>query len=112
MNTLSLPGCSAIPLAAYLKALGILRVLSQQCPDAHAKGFWRGNAFTLVSTYDREALLNFFLTRYAPSPVVAPMEWRQWLSSEDNTKALDAIAVSTLATFATYRELSSPPAPR
>jgi CRISPR-associated protein Csx17 len=104
MLTIPLPGCSPTPLAAYLKALGILRVLSQQCPDAQAKGFWQGNAFTLVSTYDREALLDFFLTRYAPSPLVAPWNGGSGFHPKDNAKALDAIAASTLATFATYRE--------
>ena len=104
MLTIPLPGCSPTPLAAYLKALGILRVLSQQCPDAQAKGFWQGNAFTLVSTYDREALLDFFLTRYAPSPIVAPWNGGSGFHPKDNAKALDAIAASKLATFATYRE--------
>jgi CRISPR-associated protein Csx17 len=104
MHTISLPGCSPTPLAAYLKALGILRVLSQQCPDAQAKGFWQGNAFTLVSTYDREALLNFFLNRYAPSPVVAPWNGGSGFHPKDSAKALDAIATSTIATFSTYRE--------
>ena len=104
MKKLFLLGCTPVPLAAYLKALGILRVLSQQCPDAQAKGFWQGNAFTLASTYDREALLNFFLTQYAPSPVVAPWNGGSGFHPKDNAKALDAIATSTLATFASYRE--------
>jgi len=100
----SLIGCSPVPLASYLKALGILRVLSQQCPDARAKGFWQGNAFTLVSTYDREGLIDFFLARYAPSPVVAPWNGGSGFHPKDNAKALDAIGASTLPTFATYRE--------
>jgi len=104
MHTIILSGCSPVPLAAYLKALGILRVLSQQCRDAHAQGFWQGNAFTLVSICDRAALLEFFLTRYAPSPVVAPWNGGSGFHPKDNAKALDAITASTLPTFAAYRE--------
>ena len=104
MIALSLPGCSPVPLAAYLKALGVLRALSQQCPDARAQGFWQGNAFILISALDRDSLLDFFLTRYAPSPVVAPWNGGSGFHPKDNTKALDAIAASKLPTFAAYRQ--------
>jgi CRISPR-associated protein Csx17 len=104
MHTIPLQGCSPAPLAAYLKALGILRVLSQQCPDAQAKGFWQGNAFTLVSTYDREALLNFFLTRYAPSPVVAPWNGGSGFHPDDNSEAIDALKNATEDRFKPLRE--------
>ncbi|MDO8538839.1 MAG: type I-U CRISPR-associated protein Csx17 [Opitutaceae bacterium] len=104
MHTTPLPGCSPIPLASYLKALGILRVLSQQCPDAHAQGFWQGNAFTLVSTYDREALLDFFLTRYAPSPVVAPWNGGSGFHPDDNSEALDAFKNAAQDRFRPLRE--------
>lgn len=103
MNIL-LHGCSPVPLASYLKALGILRVLSQQCPNACAKGFWQGNAFTLVSTYDRETLINFFLTCYTPTPIVAPWNGGSGFHPKDNAKALDTIAASSLSTFKPYRE--------
>jgi len=107
MNTIPFPGCTPIPLAAYLKAVGILRVLSQQNPDAHAKGFWRGNTFFLSSNFDRAAILEFFLKRYAPSPIVAPWNGGSGFYPKDNTTALDAIAASTGEVFATYRETIS-----
>lgn len=104
MKSTPLLGCTPTPLAAYLKALGILRVLSQQCPEAHAKGFWQGNTFTLVSSYDEAALVDFFLTRYSPSPIVAPWNGGSGFHPKDNTEAIDAIIASTLPAFATYRE--------
>ncbi|MFA6960865.1 MAG: type I-U CRISPR-associated protein Csx17 [Opitutaceae bacterium] len=104
MHTIPLPGCTPTPLTGYLKALGILRVLSQQSPDAQPKSYWQGNSFILTSTYDREALINFFLTRYAPSPIVAPWNGGSGFHPKDNAKALKAIAASTLPTFANYRE--------
>ncbi|MCX6942921.1 MAG: type I-U CRISPR-associated protein Csx17 [Verrucomicrobia bacterium] len=103
MHTIPLPGCSPTPLAAYLKALGILRVLSQQCPDAQAKGYWRGNAFTLVSTYDREALLNFFLTHYAPSSVVAPWNGGSGFMDGNDEPMISAILKSEADRFEHYR---------
>lgn len=103
MHTIPLPGCSPAPLAAYLKALGILRVLSQQCPDAQAKGYWQGNAFTLVSTYDSEPLLNFFLTRYAPSPVVAPWNGGSGFMDGDDEPIISTILKSEAERFKHYR---------
>ena len=72
MNTLPLPGCAPVPLAHYLKALGVLRLVSEQCPDSGATGHWQGNTFVLTSTLDREALLKFFLEAYRPTPIIAP----------------------------------------
>ena len=72
MKTIPVSGCTPVPLAAYLKGLGIMRILSQQCPEANVKGFWRGNTFVLNSDFDGEAIIEFFLTRYSPSPIVAP----------------------------------------
>jgi CRISPR-associated protein Csx17 len=68
---LRLPGCAPVPLAYYLKALGILRLVSQQ-RDANAKGFWKNDIFHLVSALDRDALVNFFLNEYRPTPIIAP----------------------------------------
>lgn len=70
-EALRLEGCRSRPLAGYLKALGLLRVVARQTdPDARAR--WRGGAFELSSTLDRAALVGFLIERYAPSPVVSP----------------------------------------
>ncbi len=104
VQTISLAGCSPVPLAGYLKALGLLRVLSQQDVEAEAKGFWQRNTFVLLSTRDGDALVDFFLTRYAPSPIVAPWNGGSGFHPKDNTKAISAIAASNLPAFASYRE--------
>jgi CRISPR-associated protein Csx17 len=104
MNTILLPGCTPVPLAAYLKALGIMRILSQQCPEAHAKGFWRENNFVFLSDLNREPIVEFFLNHYAPSPIVAPWNGGSGFFPKDNSVALQTIAASSSATFATYRE--------
>jgi len=66
-----LTGCAPAPLAHYLKALGILRVLAEQ-RDPEARGYWQDEHFCLLSTLDRPALERFFLADYAPTPFVSP----------------------------------------
>ncbi len=66
-----LDGCAPVPLAHYLKALGILRLITEQA-DPHARGWWEGERFHLMSTLDRAALDNFFLNEYAPTSLVSP----------------------------------------
>src|SRR5699024_2967033 len=39
-NEVTLEGCNPLPLSAYLKALGILRLVAEQV-DAEATGSWR-----------------------------------------------------------------------
>ncbi len=68
---LTLSGCTPVPLAHYLKALGILRLVAEQA-DPAAAGCWERDTFLLHSTLDRDALLDFFLHRYQPTPILAP----------------------------------------
>ena len=65
-----LGGCTPTPLANYLKALGVLRLLSIR--DTRARGFWRGDDFMLRTALDRAAINEFFLHDYEPTPVMAP----------------------------------------
>ena len=80
---LALRGCAPTPLASYLKALGVLRLVSSpanhvsgQAADPHARGWWENECFHLRTTLDRDALLGFFLHDYAPSPIIAPWNGR------------------------------------
>lgn len=66
-----LSGCSPVPLAHYLKALGILRLVSEQ-KDASATGHWQRDQFVLTSSLDQEGLLKFFMEEYEPTPVLSP----------------------------------------
>ncbi len=78
-HTHRLDGCTPTPLAGYLKALGVLRLIATpdnsvtgEAADPTARGFWKDEAFHLETRLDRESLLRFFLEDYAPSPIVAP----------------------------------------
>ncbi len=70
-NDLNLKGCAPVPLAHYLKALGIFRIVAEQV-DPGAKGYWIGDSFRLKTTMDSESLRTFFLEKYSPTPIVAP----------------------------------------
>ncbi|RIK62284.1 MAG: type I-U CRISPR-associated protein Csx17 [Planctomycetota bacterium] len=70
-HDLELPGCTPEPLMAYLKALGILRLVAEQ-KDPDARGWWRNDVFCLRSTLDRDALVRFFLEEYKPTPLFSP----------------------------------------
>ena len=70
-HPVALPGCTPEPLMNYLKALGVLRLVAEQA-DPSARGFWRGDTFCLQTTLDENALCEFFLERYEPTPIVVP----------------------------------------
>lgn len=74
-DVLQLDGCRPTPLASYLKALGILRLVAEQA-DPAARGFWRAERFHLKTVLDRDALCCFFLEDYAPTPIIAPWNGR------------------------------------
>lgn len=70
-HALPLHGCTPVPLASYLKALGILRLVTEQA-DPGARGCWQNEHFLLESRLDGEELRRFFLEEYQPTPLLAP----------------------------------------
>lgn len=74
MNEIVLEGCAATPLAGYLKALGVLRLLSAKYPET--RGAWRGDRFVLTTSLDRDGIEKFFLNDYAPTPIISPWSGR------------------------------------
>lgn len=66
-----LAGCRPEPLGAYLKALGVLRLVAEQA-DPSATAWWAPDGFVVTSALDDEALARFFLEDYRPSPLVSP----------------------------------------
>jgi CRISPR-associated protein Csx17 len=71
VSELVLDGCTPEPLMGYLKALGVLRLVSEQA-DPDARGFWRDSVFVLETKLDRDGLAKFFLEKYSPTPLLAP----------------------------------------
>lgn len=100
---LTLGGCAPVPLAHYLKALGVLRLISEQ-KDAAATGRWQRERFLLKSSLDTVTLLDFFLNEYTPTPVLTPWNGGSGFYPKDNSKALEAIAASPARRFHPYRQ--------
>ena len=83
LESMTLAGCAPTPLASYLKALGLLRLVSSaanhvsgRAADADARGSWEHESFHLRTRLDRDALCRFLLDAYAPSPIIAPWNGR------------------------------------
>jgi CRISPR-associated protein Csx17 len=127
INQIVLAGCAPTPLANYLKALGVLRLLSTHHPET--RGFWRNDRFVLHTSLDKEGVLDFFLNDYEPTPIMAPWNggsgfyYQERKSKEKDsvtgkkkklgvfdqetaaTKIVDAVIGSTSKRLEAYREV-------
>ena len=103
MNAIRLQGCTAEPLGSYLKALAVLRLISEQA-DATARGWWDEQSFLLETDLDEDGLVAFFLARYAPTPILSPWNGGSGFYPKDRKVGVEAIANSADARFAAYRE--------
>jgi CRISPR-associated protein Csx17 len=70
-----LDGCAPMPLAGYLKALGVFRLVAEQA-DPGAQGFWRNERFVLRTVLSEEDLVGFLAGTYEPSPIISPWNGR------------------------------------
>lgn len=97
-----LRGCAPTPLAHYLKAIGILRIVAQQ-KDPEVRGFWRDQHFCLLTTLDEAALERFFLDEYAPTPFVSPWNKGSGFYTK-NDKGLAPVERSNAPRFKAFRD--------
>ncbi len=101
---LTLDGCSPTPLASYLKALGVLRLLSSaannvsgEAADPGVRGWWEGERFHVRTTLGRDGVLGFFLHEYAPSPVIAPWNGGSGFYPKDNRDGFGPMSSDSVA---------------
>lgn len=102
----TLSGCRPEPLASYLKAVGVLRIVADQL-DAEARGRWNGDSFALRGSAGTDDLLDFFISSWRPTPLVSPWNKGSGFKEEKNpsaVKALSWVAASTDPRLAAYRE--------
>lgn len=111
-EAITLNGCAPTPLASYLKALGVLRLISSpanhvadEAADSHARGWWENECFHIQTKLSLEALLRFFLHDYAPSPIIAPWNGGSGFYPNDNKDGFNPLAESPVA--ARFEHLSS-----
>lgn len=101
MNDITLGGCSPTPLAGYLKALGVLRLLSARHPETRAA--WRNESLLLQTPLTREQMEQFFLHNYQPTPVMAPWNGGSGFYEKDNKDSLEIILASNQPRLDLYR---------
>ena len=70
-----LQGCAPVPLASYLKALGVFRLVAEQA-DPDARGHWHKERFVLRTRLSVDELVRFFTGTYEPSPIISPWSGR------------------------------------
>lgn len=108
MSDMQLVGCRVEPLGSYLKALGVLRLVAEQA-DASAAGWWSGDEFWLRTALSENELVDFFVNRYSPTPLLAPWNKGSGFGEEDASKSKTAVAAvscietSSLDRLAEYR---------
>lgn len=102
MNNVTLKGCRPEPLASYLKALAVLRLVSEQ-KDPQAKGFWKNGEFHIQSNLDGPSLVDFFANTYSPTPIVSPWNGGSGFYEGDSTAGRDAILKNEDPRLASYR---------
>ena len=106
MNDLILYGCRTKPLSSYLKAVGILRLLSKQ-RDPQAQGWWQGETFTCRTVLNQEEFERFFCDEYSPTPIVAPWNGGSGFYLGDTVDGIQAISASEQERFLEYRKVIS-----
>jgi CRISPR-associated protein Csx17 len=104
-HELILSGCAPIPLAHYLKALGVLRLVAEsEHGDATTTARWVGDQFVFASCFDREALVSFFLRDYCPTAVLAPWNGGSGFFPKDSAEAISAIGSGAAVRLGAYRK--------
>ena len=81
-----LEGCAPVPLAGYLKALGVFRLVAEQ-EDENAHGFWRDERFVLRTRLTGDQLVRFFSETYQPSPIISPWNGRAGFLEGDDEES-------------------------
>lgn len=95
-------GCTPTPLANYLKALGVLRLVAEQV-DSAARGWWQDEHFCLITRLTSEELEDFFLKDYQPTPIISPWNKGSGFYKADDP-GLTSLETSTASRFNSYRK--------
>ena len=110
-DVIRLEGCTSTPLAGYLKALGVLRLISSPsnhangvAADAQARGWWENGHFCLATGLGSDALIRFFLEDYAPSAIIAPWNGGSGFYPKDNKEGLRPLTATVAPRFRAIAE--------
>lgn len=96
-------GCRPEPLGSYLKALGVIRLVSRQA-DPNARCRWAGESYVVRTELDRPGLVAFFLDDYVPTPLVSPWNGGSGFGPKDRSVGIETIERSDAPRLTAYRE--------
>ena len=104
MFEIVLTGCNPTPLAGYLKALGVMRLVAEQV-DPNVKCCWRDESLLLQTDLNVDAMTGFFADSYRPTPIASPWNGGSGFNPGDATDGMDAIMGCEDERFRPYREV-------
>lgn len=103
-HSIPLPGCRPTPLAGWLKALGIVRLLGEQA-DTNATAHWSDqHGFVISSRLDASQLRDFLLQDYRPTPLTSPWNGGSGFYPKDARQGIDALATTATDRLTPYRQ--------
>jgi CRISPR-associated protein Csx17 len=103
-NEIRLPGCRPDPIASYLSALGVIRIISEQV-DKQARCRWQTNEFNLLTSLSKNELIEFFTEEYEPTPIITPWSGGSGFFPKDNKRNIEAIESSDTPRLQPYRQV-------
>lgn len=81
-----LDGCITRSMSSYLKALGLLRILSKKDPEV--TGRWNSDTFVIKTEMGRDEILGFLLEEYEPTPIIIPWSYNKYRKSCNKIKGM------------------------
>jgi CRISPR-associated protein Csx17 len=101
-NEILLEGCTPVPLAGYLKALGVLRILSDTDPEV--RGYWNETCFVLCTRLASQDVEDFLLNEYKPTPILTPWNGGSGFYDKDNKEGINFIKNNQDPRLEPYRQ--------
>ncbi len=102
-HEIELSGCTPEPLLNYLKALGVIRILSEQ-KSPEITCYWWHDRFRLVCPLTQQQLCSFFLRDYRPTPIICPWAGGSGFFLKDNKATLQSIRRSSAQRLEEFRQ--------
>lgn len=103
MNELIFPNMRPSSIVGYLKAVGLLRVVTEQI-DSGAHGYWDNeNGFVLASRVPGPDLVSFLMHDYSPTPCLTPWNNGSGFYSKQEV-VIDPLRSSTAQRLSNIRE--------
>lgn len=102
MNIIELGGCGPAPLASYLKAVAVFRLVAEQL-DADVRAWWDGDKFKLATTKSKADLVEFFAASWSPTPIIGPWNRDSGFLGQNQNQVIKKIEGSTAPRFAALR---------